>query len=68
MLGFGQSKWLSKMFIIFGKMLETVTRDDAHFSMSFWIFELIYIVFELEQIYVIYIFNASIILIFCEGL
>ena len=40
-------------------MLETVTRDDAHFSMSFWIFELIHIVFELEQIYVIYIFNAS---------
>ena len=49
-------------------MLETVTRDDAHFSMSFWIFELIHIVFELEQIYAINIYNASIILLFCEGL
>ena len=43
-------------------MLETVTRDDAHFSMSFWIFELIYIVFELEQINSINIFIAPIIL------
>ena len=50
------------MFIIFGKMLETVTRDDAHFSMSFWIFELIYIVFELEQINPIIIFIAPMIL------
>ena len=49
-------------------MLETVTRDDAHFSITFWIFEITHIVFELEQIYVIYIFSASIILIFCEGL
>ena len=46
----------------FWKMLETVTRDDAHFSMTIWIFELINMVFELGLIIHIKYLLAPIIL------